>query len=708
MQERQNDPLVGSIVDGRYRVLSRLARGGMSTVYRATDQRLDRDVALKILYPHLAEDASFLDRFEREAKSAARLSHPHVVGVLDQGIEDSPERSLAYLVMEYVPGRTLRDLLREKGRLTPRLALAMMDPVVEGLGAAHDVGLVHRDVKPENVLLANNGRIKIADFGLARAVSTTTNTGILIGTVAYLSPELVTGGGADARSDIYSAGIVLFELLTGKQPFTGDVPIRVALQHANSTVPAPSTLVPGLAPDIDELVQWCTSVDPEDRPVNGNALLGELRHIRTTLTDEELDFELPGGTAEAGSADNRPGVIPPVMNGTEVIGTEGGGSTTEVISSSRGRRPTEVIRADQSMTSVIADDVQHTRAIRNLPQTHTVPPPEPDPRVRDKQATKDFKLYQKRQAKAAQRPEKSLHRGHRGRRNAILVVLLVLLAGLAAGVGWFFGVGPGALATVPDVVNRSVDQAELLLARNGFDAPRSEEEFHDDVESGLVIRSEPAAQTEIRRYESVDLFVSKGPELFEVPSVVDRGEAAAAERLAGDGLAVGNISREYSAVVEDGLVISQAPAAGEQARRGTAVSLVISQGPEPLDVPVVTGQPRDDAVAAIDETGLVAAVAPEGENHPDIPAGAVVGQSPSGGQLTRGETVRLTLSLGPRLIEVPNVFSEREEAAVAELEAAGFTVVVDYTFGESVLGLVAAQDLTGEQPEGSTVTITVT
>ncbi|GAA1115964.1 Stk1 family PASTA domain-containing Ser/Thr kinase [Arthrobacter flavus] len=704
MQERQNDPLVGSVVDGRYLVLSRLARGGMSTVYRATDQRLDRDVALKILYPHLAEDSSFLDRFEREAKSAARLSHPHVVGVLDQGVEDSAERSLAYLVMEYVPGKTLRDLLREKGRLTPRLALAMMDPVVEGLGAAHDVGLVHRDVKPENVLLASNGRIKIADFGLARAVSTTTNTGTLIGTVAYLSPELVTGGGADARSDIYSAGIVLFELLTGKQPYTGDVPIRVALQHANSTVPAPSTLVPGLASDIDELVQWCTAVDPEDRPIDGNALLGELRHIRTTLTDEELDFELPGGPS--GSAADQTDTTPPVHGATEVIETGAGGSATEVIRSPRGPRPTEVIRPDQSLTSVIHHDVQHTRAIR-IPENRAEALPEPDQRT-DKQARREFKVYQKQQAKAALRPEKSLRPGNRGRRNVIWVMLLLLLAGLAAGLGWFFGVGPGALATVPDVVNRSVDQAELLLAENGFDTPRAEEEFHDEVASGLVIRSEPAAQTEIRRFQSVELFVSKGPELFEVPRVVDRGEAAAAEQLAGSELTVGEITREFSADVEDGLVISQEPAAGDQTPRGTPVNLVVSQGPEPIDVPVVTGQSRADAVAAIEAAGLVASVAPDGENNRDIPEGAVVGQSPSGGQLTRGETVTLTLSLGPRLVEVPNVFSQREEAAVAELEAAGFVVVVDYTFGGSVLGLVAGQDLTGEQPEGSTVTITVT
>ncbi|NOJ59832.1 PASTA domain-containing protein [Arthrobacter sp. 260] len=706
MHERQNDPLVGSVVDGRYLVLSRLARGGMSTVYRATDQRLDRDVALKILYPHLAEDASFLDRFEREAKSAARLSHPHVVGVLDQGVEDSAERSLAYLVMEYVPGKTLRDLLREKGRLTPRIALAMMDPVVEGLGAAHDVGLVHRDVKPENVLLASNGRIKIADFGLARAVSTTTNTGTLIGTVAYLSPELVTGGGADARSDIYSAGIMLFELLTGKHPYTGDVPIRVALQHANSTVPAPSTLVPGLAADIDELVQWCTSVDPEDRPIDGNALLGELRHIRTTLTDEQLDFELPDD--DEGKDDAPTAATGAVPGGTEVIDSLAGSGATEVIGGRGGPRPTEVIGADQFRTSVIANDVQHTRAFRTAPEPQSAPRQEPDSKTRDKAAARDFKVYQKQQAKAAQRPEKSLHPGHRGRRNALWIVLLLLLAGLAAGVGWFFGVGPGALATMPDVVNRSVPQAELLLAESGLDSPRSEEEFHDEVESGLVIRSEPAAQTQLRRYESVELFVSKGPELFAVPNVVNRSEASATEQLDGTELAVGEITREFSADVADGLVISQTPAAGEQSPRGTAVNLVVSQGPEPIDVPVVSGLSRAEAVEAIEAAGLVAAFAPDGENSRDIPEGAVVGQSPSGGQLTRGETVTLTLSLGPRLVEVPNVFSQREEAAVAELEAAGFVVVVDYTFGSSVLGLVAGQDLTGEQPEGSTVTITVT
>jgi serine/threonine protein kinase len=304
VQENALGSLIGSLVDNRYQVKSRLARGGMSTVYLATDQKLDRDVALKVLHPHLANDGNFLERLAREAKAAAKFSHPHVVGVLDQGHDGDT----AYLVMEYIKGHTLRDVIKSKGALSPRLALALIDPVVEGLGVAHAAGMVHRDVKPENVLIADDGRIKISDFGLARAVTTTTSTGALIGTVAYLSPELILGNPADARSDIYSTGIMLFEMLTGRQPFDGEVPIQVAYQHVNSTVGPPSGLVPGLAGEVDELVQWCTANDPERRPVDGNALLAELRHIRTNLTDSELDLQPPAAVQAATAAGSAPAV----------------------------------------------------------------------------------------------------------------------------------------------------------------------------------------------------------------------------------------------------------------------------------------------------------------------------------------------------------------------------------------------------------------
>ena len=331
MQENVSDPLVGTLVDNRYAIRSKLARGGMSTVYLAEDQRLERDVALKVLHPHFSADESFLGRLGREAKAAAKLSHPHVVGVLDQGNDGHT----TYLVMEYIKGHTLRDVITDKGALPPRLALALIDPVVEGLAAAHAAGFIHRDVKPENVLIADDGRIKVGDFGLARAVTTSTSSGALIGTVAYLSPELVLGRPADARSDVYSVGIMLYEMLTGKQPFGGDVPIQVAYQHVNSTVGPPSVLVPGLAAEVDELVQWCTENDPENRPVDGSALLQELRHIRTNLTDSELDLQppaalgatlhgIPGTTGLPGAADPSAGpshteFIPHISNQTSVM-----------------------------------------------------------------------------------------------------------------------------------------------------------------------------------------------------------------------------------------------------------------------------------------------------------------------------------------------------------------------------------------------------
>jgi len=255
---------VGQLLDGRYRVEAHLAQGGMATVYLGTDTRLDRTVALKIMHAELASDEDFVRRFVAEARSVARLSHPNVVTVYDQGADG---RTL-YLAMEYVPGRTLRDLLAERSALRPREALDILEGVLAGLAAAHAAGIAHRDVKPENVLLGNNHSIKVADFGLARLLSDATHTksGLLIGTAAYLAPEQVAGGRTDFRADVYSAGIMLFELLTGRQPYTGDTPLTVAHRHVNEVVPPPSSLVPGLPPALDLLVARATSRDPELRP----------------------------------------------------------------------------------------------------------------------------------------------------------------------------------------------------------------------------------------------------------------------------------------------------------------------------------------------------------------------------------------------------------------------------------------------------------
>ncbi|MFB0944351.1 MAG: protein kinase, partial [Candidatus Nanopelagicales bacterium] len=274
--------LIGQTLDQRYAVTSLLARGGMATVYLATDLRLDRVVALKVMHPHLASDPGFVARFQREARSAASLSHPHVVGVYDQGSSETH----VYLAMEYLPGQTLRDVLDEYGPLSTEQALVLLDPVIEALTAAHGAGFVHRDIKPENVLISDDGRVKVADFGLARAVTSTESThttGMIIGTVSYLSPEQVEHGDADARSDIYSTGILLFEMITGTVPYSGDSPLSIAYKHVNSDVPPPSSVVNGIPPEADALVLSATKRDPALRYHTAQDFLSDVRRIRKSL-----------------------------------------------------------------------------------------------------------------------------------------------------------------------------------------------------------------------------------------------------------------------------------------------------------------------------------------------------------------------------------------------------------------------------------------
>lgn len=756
MQENVSDTLVGSLVDNRYRVNSRLASGGMSTVYLATDQRLDRDVALKVLHPHFVSDGSFLDRLAREARSAAKLSHPHVVGVLDQGHDGRT----AYLVMEYIKGHTLRDVIREKGALSPRLALALIDPVVEGLGSAHDAGLIHRDVKPENVLIADDGRIKIGDFGLARAVTTTTSTGTLIGTVAYLSPELVLGRPADARSDIYSTGIMLFEMLTGKQPFEGDVPIQVAYQHVNSTVAPPSTLVPGLAAEVDELVQWCTAKDPEKRPVDGNALLSELRHIRTNLSDAELDLQPPAALREGGSATaagiEGPGqaggafAVPPApqrlpfrdgapAGHTEVLSQvlqdqavqdqpaqgHGGQLHTEVIPHTSN--PTTIFPArrlppgfgldrDHDVDAgPVVDDADagrpHNRlrgtVARSQPGQTAAGKTKPGQEVLSKrEQRKQERVDERARARAAATPLRSLREGNPRRRGVLWIVILVIAALLATGAGWFFGMGPGSPGTVPSVANRTVAEAQQLLRAAGFQSS-TQDVFDDHVSAGLVVGSVPEAGTEIRKYQEVSLFVSKGPQLYPLPQLTGKSLDAAKEALNRAEMALGKIIEKFDEEAPAGTVLAQAPAAAAQVKHGTPVSLTVSKGPQPIPVPNVRGAEQSAAFRAIEAAGLVAVVADVTVNDRSIPQGAVVRQEPASGTLTRGSTVTLTISAGPKLVKVPNYIGEQVSDAREALEKRGFEVRVNNILG-GFFGTVRDQDpVDTEVPEGSVVTLTV-
>ncbi|MEJ1116211.1 Stk1 family PASTA domain-containing Ser/Thr kinase [Paenarthrobacter sp. CCNWLY172] len=685
VQEPTQDQLIGTMVDSRYLVRSRLAKGGMSTVYLATDQRLERDVALKVLHPHLANDPTFLQRLSREAKAAASLSHPHIVGVLDQG-EDG---HIAYLVMEFVKGHTLRDVLIEQGILAPRLALALIDPVIEGLAAAHSSGLIHRDIKPENVLIADDGRIKVGDFGLARAVSANTSTGALIGTVAYLAPELVLGQPADARSDIYSAGIMLYEMLTGKQPYAGDSPIQVAYQHVNAVVGRPSDVVPGLAEDLDELVQWCTAADAENRPVDGAALLAELRHIRTTLTDQQLDHRQAPG----------PNPHPAVSASTALGG--GAGSPTETLATTAS--PTEFISHQSNPTTIMAaggSAIQHARTATGGDAGQDLGRPGKRELKRlERQQTKD-------RARAAATPVRPLREGNPRRRGVIWAIVIVILAMLAAAAGWFFGMGPGSPGTVPDVKNKTVAEAQQLLRTAGFQSePR--DVFDDDILAGLAVGTEPESGAEVRKFQPITLFVSKGAQLFPLPDLTGGTLDEAKTALNAAEMALGNVTEAFDEKVPAGVVIAQDPAKGTEVRHGTPVALEVSKGPQPIPVPDVRGKTQDAAVKALQDAGLKAVIAPETVNDKSVPKGAVVSQSPANGTLIRGESVTLTVSKGPKMLKVPSFIGKQADEAEKELKKLGFKVEVNKILG-GFFGTVRDQSpVNTEVPEDSVITLTV-
>jgi len=313
-------PPVGQLLGGRYHVDSRIARGGMATVYLGTDTRLDRVIALKIAHPELSDDAEFVRRFIGEARSAARLSSPNVVAIFDQG----SDKRLHYIAMEYVPGRTLRQLLNERGRLSAREALDIMAGVLTGLAAAHDAGFAHRDVKPENVLLTASGAVKVADFGLARSVAGTVQTkgGMIIGTAAYLAPEQVAGGTSDARTDVYAAGIMLFELLTGFQPHTAESPLAVAYKHVDEVVPPPSSVLPGLSGAVDAMVAMATSRDPDLRPASAGQFLRAIQEVRDAQAAGTAPHQAPAGYDQgafdrsAGGA-AQPHRAPPAFSGPQ-------------------------------------------------------------------------------------------------------------------------------------------------------------------------------------------------------------------------------------------------------------------------------------------------------------------------------------------------------------------------------------------------------
>lgn len=644
---RTEDHQFGRLLDGRYRIGPRIARGGMASVYEAVDTRLDRTVAVKVMHPGLGDattqDDSFARRFVREAKAAAGLSHPNIVAVYDQGRDESGDQT-TYLVMEYVPGHTLRDTITKEAPMSPERALAILDPVLSALGAAHRAGLVHRDVKPENVLIADDGRIKVADFGLAKAVSAetqhTATNGVLIGTVSYLAPELVVEQRADARADVYAVGVILFELLTGTKPHTGETPIAVAYRHVHHDVPAPSSVVPNIPAYVDALVARATTRDPSLRPSDATVLLHHVHRVVHALHDgvredpELVDDLLPA--ARKVGPDTTPEPVSSLWDGTpDLLPTP-------------GTRPRAARAPDlgDERTSVIAAPAS--------------PPSRPAP---------------SRPAPSRPAPADDAHLvRERSRRGLVLAVVLVLLvAGLAAGGYWF---GWGRYTSTPGVVGLEQAAAETRLDDAGLGA-EIEQVHSDSVEPGVVISTDPRPGDRILPGDEVTLTVSKGPEVYDVPDLAGLTVEEAEEELAEVKMVLGRQVQRYSETVPKGQIVRSSPAFGSAESKAlpvdTAVAVVVSKGKQPIKVGDWVGRDAEKLEKSLEAKGLQVKVT-DTEFSDDVPEGRVISHTPKSGVVYKGDEIGLVVSKGPELVTVPSVRYQSTDDAVERLEDLGFKV----------------------------------
>ncbi|MFG1917699.1 Stk1 family PASTA domain-containing Ser/Thr kinase [Micromonospora sp. NPDC048898] len=659
MDTQVADTLLGSLIDGRYRIRGRVARGGMATVYTATDERLERTVAVKIIHPTQAPEAqariaNFVARFTDEAKTIARLTHPNVVAVYDQGTH----AGLPYLVMEYVRGRTLRDVLAERRRLHPDEALAIIEQMLAAIAAAHRSGLVHRDVKPENVLVAEaptggvanlvDSVVKVADFGLARAVEASADEeqgNQLMATVAYVAPELVTEGRADPRTDVYSAGIVLFEMLAGRVPYDGDRPVDVAWQHVDRDVPAPSMLVPGLPPVLDDLVQRATRRDPAARPADAGALLTEVQVARDRLGDANTRTAVLRAVTDDA----------PLSQPTMVVATV---------------RPT-----DRPAWARLPEGANQGPGRRRAA-------PEPAEGLGSRFAALRGTLLASPRGRLAV---------------AAVVVTLGLVAALG---GWWFGVG--RYTDTPQLVSLSKAEAQAQATRAGLTLKYGEPRFDEKAPKDSVLGQSPASATRIVKGGTITLTLSLGPERFPVPDVIGKEFELAEADLLNVKLVVAKGSPRYDDSLPAGVVLDTSPKVGTEVKPGAKITLILSRGRAPVTVPNLVGKNLNDARAALAQLNLVLV---ETYKDSDRPKDEILGQSPADGAgVEKGTQVKLDVSKGPAAILMPRVIDLPCQQAKQALEGQGFPVTVALNPNATVR--IQAPGENSQVPPGTPVVIT--
>ena len=531
--------LTGELIDNRYLLKRQIASGGMATIYAGIDTRLDRPVAVKVMHAHLANDEAFVSRFIKEAKATAALSHPNIVSIQDQGWNEGGPPAV-FLVMELVEGSTLRDFLNENGPLSVEQTIQFITPVLSALAAAHLIGIIHRDVKPENILISKDGRIKVADFGLARnmtmAQTMTAESSVVLGSVSYLSPEQVQRGIADARSDVYAIGIVLFEMLLGKKPYDGETPIQIAYRHVNDRIPNVKEFKSDIPEMIADLIFQATAPNPDQRPKDAEQLLSKVRDIQAKLDPKrrQMSLEL-----------DLPPLLPKISKRSKVsIGSAFGGlkeKTTQLIST----KPINVTKAEDSVR------------------------------------TKKRKV------------------SRRVKRNRI-IALLILLGAIFGGYQ-LLGVGK---ISVPSLVGMSQNEAKEALSNIGLLSEVVEEVFSEDIAQGKVISSSPGGGGRISPAGTVGLVLSKGQERIEIPVITNLTPDVATQKISALGLTIGDINEVFDMKVESGFVIGTDPKSGEKVKRNSVVNIVVSKGVEKIALISYVGKGGDEALSELTNSGF--------------------------------------------------------------------------------------------------------
>ena len=648
----QTDPLIGRLIDQRYRVTRRLARGGMATVYVAQDERLERPVALKVMHPYLAESDAFVERFHREARAAARIVHPGVVSVFDQGVVSGQ----GFLVMELIDGTNLRALLNAQGAFTIPQALRYTTDILEALRAAHRMGVIHRDIKPENILVPTDGPAKVADFGLARAVSkgSTSATGNMLGTAAYIAPEIAQTAKADARSDLYSVGIMLYEMLTCAVPWADESPLQIVHHHVSDDVPSPSAGLPWIPREIDDLVAALTARDPANRCTDASDALDLVARAAASIPSDIVNRR-----AEVAREDSRSGSGTTALN-TEVMPTH----LTQAM-------PAPAVTTATALPAATAVTTVHTSTSTETPSAGELPA---------KMSTRAILL-------------------------AVIAFLLIVAASFG-GSWWWTEYGPGSYLTMPTTTGRDLTDVQADLGAIGL-ASSVEEEFSDDVQSGIVTHSNPDGGSSVHKSTNVQLYVSKGIDMKDVPNVVGKGQDEASRTLTDAGLALGAVTDAYSEDVPPGQVISQSVAAGTSLAHDSTVDVVLSKGREPRTVPTLTGKGASAAKSSIEALGLVAS--PTEAYSDTVPEGQVISQQTrEGSTVYRGDSVSYTVSKGPEMVTVPDVVGLQRQEARNKLEGAGLTVQEDLILGGFFNTVRSSNPAGGSKvKKGSTVTISV-